>query len=575
MKTVQQSLGAAARPIVGSATMLPSATERVSRARLGGALRRWQEALGEPHVLADAATLQRYGRSTLPDAYAPLAVVQPATAAEVQQVVRVAAAEGIPLYPISRGKNWGYGDACPGEPGHVIVDLGRMNRIIEVDAELGYAVVEPGVTQGQLYEYLRQHDLPFVADCTGAGPDASVVGNTLERGFGHTPYGDHALNSCGMEVVLASGELLRTGLGHFPSSQATHAYRWGLGPYLDGLFAQSSLGIVTRLGVWLLPRPELVAVFVVSVKRDDQLEALVDALRPLRLDGTLRSLVHIGNDLRMISAQQSYPWREAGGQTPLPPALRRALRRRYHLGAWMAVGALYGTRQQVAAARRRLKRALRRRGRLIIVGPRKAAVARLACRLLRRLGLGERLGRTLDSFDELHGLLHGRPTTAFFQGTLWRSRGGSVTADRHDPLDHDAGLIWLGPVLPMRGRSARELLERVEPIFARHRFDPCVTISLITERALVAVMNISFDKSSAEETERARRCYRELLTSTLEAGFPPYRLGSRSFDLLPAEGDTFWEVVGALKDTLDPKGILARGRYRPRAPHQDSQRRTP
>lgn len=575
MKTAQQTLRAETRPIAGTATLPPSASGPVSREQLGRALRRWREALGEPHVLADAATLRRYGRSTLPDAHAPLAVVLPATAAEVQQVVRVAAAEEIPLYPISGGKNWGYGDACPCEAGHVIVDLGRLNRIIEVDAELGYAVVEPGVTQGQLYDHLRRLDLPFVADCTGAGPDASIVGNTLERGFGHTPYGDHALNSCGMEVVLASGELLRTGFGHFPSSQATHAYRWGLGPSLDGLFAQSSLGIVTRLGIWLLPRPERVEVFVVSVERDDQLEALIDALRPLRLDGTLRSLVHIGNDLRMISAQQSYPWREADGQTPLPPALRRTLRRRYHLGAWMAVGALYGTKQQVAAARRRLRRALRRRGRLIIVGPRKAAVARLACRLLRRFGLGERLGRTLDSFDELHGLLHGRPTTAFFQGTLWRSRGEPVTADRHDPLDHGVGLIWLGPVLPMRGRSARELLERVEPIFARHRFDPCVTISLITERALVAVMNISFDRSSAEETARARRCYRELLASALEAGFPPYRLGSRSFDLLETEGDTFWEVVGALKDTLDPQGILARGRYRPRASHQDPQRRTP
>src|SRR5207237_1638110 len=112
-----------------------------------------------------------------------------------------------------RGKNWGYGDATPMGENQVSLDLRRMNRIIEVNRGLCYAVVEPGVTQGQLYDYLRDHKTGLWMDSSGAGREASIIGNTLERGFGHTRYGDHLLSICGMQVVLADGRVLNTGLG--------------------------------------------------------------------------------------------------------------------------------------------------------------------------------------------------------------------------------------------------------------------------------------------------------------------------------------------------------------------------
>ena len=103
----------------------------------------------------------------------------------------------------------------------MIVDLSRMNRILEVNTELAYAVVEPGVTQGQFYQYLQRNRIPLWMDVTGAPTDASLVGNILERGFGHSPYGDHFLSACGMEVVLADGRILRTGFGHYEQGAVT------------------------------------------------------------------------------------------------------------------------------------------------------------------------------------------------------------------------------------------------------------------------------------------------------------------------------------------------------------------
>ena len=120
--------------------------------------------------------------------------------------------------PISTGKNWGYGSRAPVRDG-VLLDLGRLNRIVDFDEELAYVTIEPGVTQRQLF------DVPAASasrdswmDATGASPDCSIIGNTLERGFGHTPMGDHAANACGFEVVLPTGECIETGFSRFSSA---------------------------------------------------------------------------------------------------------------------------------------------------------------------------------------------------------------------------------------------------------------------------------------------------------------------------------------------------------------------
>ena len=92
--------------------------------------------------------------------------------------------------------------------GSVLLDLSRMNRIVDFNEDLAYVTVEPGVTQGQLYAFLRERGSRLWMDATGASPDCSLIGNTMERGFGHTPYGDHFAQVCGLEVVLPDGQCI-------------------------------------------------------------------------------------------------------------------------------------------------------------------------------------------------------------------------------------------------------------------------------------------------------------------------------------------------------------------------------
>ncbi|MFA6039552.1 MAG: FAD-binding oxidoreductase [Candidatus Peribacteraceae bacterium] len=508
----------------------------------------------------DAPTLQRFARSSTPRGTRPQAVILPGSTADVQECVRIAAACGVPLYPISHGKNWGYGDACAVTDGQVILDLSRMNRIVEVHPQLGYAVLEPGVTQGQLHAYLLEHDSPFRMDMTGAGPDASIIGNLLERGFGHTPYGDHFRHACGMEVVLADGRVLETGFGAFAGAQATRVFPYGIGPWLDGLFTQSNLGIVTRLGVWLFPLPPVCQGFAFKVKRDEDLEAAVEALRELRLHNVIRSTIHIANDLRVVSAQRGYPWELTGGATPLPDTVRSALQAEGGVGAWNAMGGLYGTRRSVAAARHAVRKQLRHVAHVHFFGDREIRWGKRLVRLLRWIPPVAQLGKAVESAESVYRLLKGEPSLDPLRGVFWRMR---TPPDMTKPDPAEAGFFWISPVLPMTGTACREVLDIAGPIYRRFQFEPLVTMTSITDRALVSVMSICYDKENPEEAVRAEACYDALFVALRDRGYIPYRVGIHSMPKLWPEGGTYGDVLSRIKQTLDAGNILAPGRYQP------------
>ncbi len=137
-----------------------------------------------------------------------------------------------------------------------LLDLGRLNRILDFDEALAYVTVEPGVTQRQLFEFLQERGSRLWMDATGASPECSIIGNTMERGFGHTPMGEHCNHVCGFEVILPTGDRLETGFARFTGATTAPLNRWAVGPSLDGLFSQSNFGIVTRMSVWLMPAPE-------------------------------------------------------------------------------------------------------------------------------------------------------------------------------------------------------------------------------------------------------------------------------------------------------------------------------
>ena len=532
---------------------------RSTGSALEEAIERWTTALGREHVIVEPAALARVETATFATTARVSAILRPATRQEVQHCVRIANECRVPLYPTSTGKNWGYGSGAPARDA-VLLDLGRMNRIFDCNEELAYVTVEPGVTQRQLYTYLRERNSNLWMDATGASPDCSIIGNTLERGFGHTPMGDHCGQACAFEVVLPNGECVDTGFGRFPGADAAALGRWGLGPSLDGLFSQSNLGIVTRMTVWLMPKPEHFQAFFFSTRHDDGLAAIVDAVRPLRLNGTLRSVMHIGNDYKVLAATGRFPWTEA--KPPLGDEAMASMRKELGVGGWTGSGGLYGTRAQVHAARRELRRVLAGKvDRLTFMDDRLLSIIGRAARPLRRL-TGINLERLLTVLAPVYGLLKGVPTDDTMSSTYWR-KPPEVSVSP-DPDRDRCGLLWCSPVVPATGEHIRAVTRHAKEVVLRHGFEPQMSVSLATERSLICVTTISYDRARPGEDERAYACYTELTERLLAEGYPPYRLNVRSMHYV-AGSDAYGRTLKALKAALDPHHILAPGRYEPGA----------
>jgi 4-cresol dehydrogenase (hydroxylating) len=489
-------------------------------------------------------------------------IFRPHSREQVQECMRAANKDGIALYPISSGRNWGYGSSVPTEDGCALLDLSHLNRIVDFNERLGYVTVEPGVTQGQLYAFLKEKKSGLWMDATGSSLDCSLIGNAVERGFGHTPYGDHFSNVCGLEVVLPSGEIVHTGFGGLPGARATEVYRFGVGPSLDGLFSQSNFGIVIRMTIWLMPAPDYFQAYFFQSGEEGSLQQFIEALRPLRMAGTLKSTCHIVNDYKVLNGVQQFPNGEAA---PISHKAMELYRKNLKCGRWNGSGALYGTYRQVAEARRILRRALKGKvSQLQFLDDRMIRLATSFAKPYRWL-TGMDLSKTLAIVRPVYGLMKGIPSNEFLASAYWRKK---TPAPQDAEPDRDGcGLIWCAPVAPADGESVAELVSISELALLEGGFEPMISLTMITERSVCCVISIAYDRDAAGEDTRAMTCFKELQRRLVARGYYPYRLGIQAMDLLNAD-TARTAFLRILKSAIDPNNVLAPGRYLAEPPIQ-------
>ena len=167
----------------------------VSPADFAEAIKQFEGVVGAEWVFTSEEDVNLYR-----DAYSPVwnekeepipsAAVAPDAVEQVQAIVRIANPYKIPLWTISTGKNLGYGGSAPVLSGSVVLDLKRMNRVLEINEKNHYALLEPGVSYFDLYRYIQERKLKLWIDPPDPGW-GSPVGNSLERGGGYTPMHDH------------------------------------------------------------------------------------------------------------------------------------------------------------------------------------------------------------------------------------------------------------------------------------------------------------------------------------------------------------------------------------------------
>jgi 4-cresol dehydrogenase (hydroxylating) len=532
--------------------------------------------VGQEHLVTNPEGVELRAKDMMPYVRMPTAYVYPSCTSEVQQIVHIANDSKFPLWPCSKGKNWGYGAATPARDGAIVVNLERMNRILEVNQELAYAVLEPGVTYRQLYDHLTRNSYPLWLDATDGPPDGSVMGNALERGVGETPYGDHFENICGMEVVLPSGELVRTGGGSIHNYRSWNTHKWGVGPYLEGLFSQSNFGIVTQIGMWLMPQPECYLSCVFELRRAEDFPDLIDAIRTLQFHGALRSKIHLINDVTVFGLISSNPRALLQGEGYSTETLKAHLRKRFMIAPWTFGAGLYGTRAQVRADRALVVRELRRLGKLRFMTDRSAAVVERYVNWIRPAMANDRtqafaawLTRAIfrkpfecvEALPHTHKIEKGIPSDYFVKHSYMKAQRAKPKDDDIDPARDDCGGIWKGVMVPLEGTEVRGVVQLCESLAERHRIDLNLALIVASPRSVIVLTSIFFDRRSHDECEKARDLYFAIGEETQARGYQPYRTSTIYMDHVLRPAPEFRRLACALKNALDPNWIIAPGKY--------------
>ena len=473
------------------------------------------------------------------------AAVAPAKVEEVQQVVRIANKYRIPLYAISTGRNLTYGGSAPTLRGSLVVDLKRMNRILDVDDRRHFALLEPGVSYFDLYRYIRERNLRVMLDVPDPGW-GSPVGNSLDHGVGYTmgPFRDHFGSHCGMEVVTAEGEILRTGMGAVPNADSWQDFHYGAGPTIDGLFAQSNFGIVTKMGFWLMPMPEAYLTGTVTVPRYQDFDPLIQETSYLE-DSGLVGMPEYGSPAGggfFAPASPALAALMANGW-PSMPAIEMFVTSQGR-PAWSAKLHFYGPEETVRAnwqaARRRFGNAISGAAfdegeflTLPIPPEKEQAQADKA-----RLGIPSL---------EIFAMVARNPLTT------------------NDPPDGHADFFAMLP------RKASAVWEASRVMYETHRemgvpsfYTPFMTPINYYSRSLIMPAVVQTWRDPAKNA-RSRELFGRIMDRCAERGWGCYRTSPAFQDRLVSKysfnNGALLRFQEKLKDSIDPNGILSPGRY--------------
>jgi 4-cresol dehydrogenase (hydroxylating) len=448
----------------------------------------------------------RYGQRDV------LGIIRPRTVSEVRQLVEIfgRSSHAGALHPLSTGRNWGLGSREPVHDDAVVLDLSGMDRIRAIDISGGWAVLEPGVTQGRLARRLVGTER--TVNLTASSMHTSVVGNALDRGVGlrHQRVDDLV----GLEVVLPSGELLHVGWWPSPD-RPTAVYAHGLGPSLLQMFVQSSLGVVTAAAVRLPPRPEAVRVIRLNFLPEN-LRPAMDELRRWVGQGLVRGVPKVYNPTA------ARPYRGTEGQFLVHVCVD---------GTAAAVAALTGVVTEEAV----------------------------------RSGLFSEVSHT-DTADadrdnhEVATLVErsyaGEPDS---DDTLFRAkmRRPAEEVDRCG-----GGFLLFLPLVPFTGEAIALAVKLLDLVHGKTGIRCGATLNVLGPDVVDFVVTMKFDPVSeqAELAHEALDLLHELFTDT---GFVPYRLDvdhSGWIDRLSPDPASR-RFVRRLKKMIDPNNVIAPGRY--------------
>ncbi len=227
------------------------------------------EIVGEDYVSNREEEAYFYARDPgLMPAHKPDYVIVPKTTEEIQKIVRLANKEKIPLVPMGAGMAL-TGLIIPLKGG-IVIDMKRMNKILEVNEKARYVIVEGGTSHGVLKSYLEKNYPRLRHSIPDSPATATIAANVMIHGQGRLTqqYGFNSDMVTGLEIVLPSGEICK--IGSCSISEEWFSKGPPL-PDLSGLFLGwfGATGIITKVAIKLYPRKKMRDVEIFITDKED------------------------------------------------------------------------------------------------------------------------------------------------------------------------------------------------------------------------------------------------------------------------------------------------------------------
>jgi glycolate oxidase len=460
--------------------------------------------VGQGNVSNEPSTLECYSldSTTNPHSLPDYAVVA-TTVEQIQELVRLANTEKIPITPVVGMSSTG-GLTIPIEKG-IILDLHKMDKIIEINEDIDYAIVEPGVTIGQIDAELKKKDY-WVSLPVGPPGSAGLLPGYILHGYGHLggKFGINSEQITGMEVVLPDGELVKLG-GCAISPYWFH--RTPI-PDLTGLILgwQGTTGIVTKLGINIYPRPafkDMVGWGLFTNHNDPFPESCARFLMKVGradvahdISGHTWGAVQIGR----------------GRKFPLPPKPKEEPELYFS-------ATLYAfTREELAVKRKTLEALVK-----------EATDA----------------GLPIASTDVTERVKVEMPTKYALKYSDHRGGGG---------------LDYIGSITPIIGWS--QGIKKLNEVFDRYNFTPYIRLAVYrgTLQGMMRAL-MPYNRGDEKDVEAVRKIAREVVQVILACGGLIYKAPSFACEEMWKKGDpNFLKLLKQVKQTLDPNRIMNPGR---------------
>ncbi|HEV7643538.1 MAG TPA: FAD-linked oxidase C-terminal domain-containing protein [Pyrinomonadaceae bacterium] len=251
--------------------------------------------VGAENVLVEPEKVEPYGADAVKEKFPPEAVVFPESTAQMAEILKLANEVNFPV--TARGGGVGYtGGAVPVDGG-IVIGTDRMKKIVEINVDDLYVICQPGLTTYELQQAVEKHGLIFPPD-PASYKDSFIGGNIAENAGGmRTPkYGVTKHYVLGLEVVTATGEVLRTG---------GKTVKNVVGFDLTGLMCGSEgmLGIITEATLKLLPAPEATATVRASFR---SMEEACKVLTKFTPEGLLPMAMEVIDEHCIEAIEQNY-----------------------------------------------------------------------------------------------------------------------------------------------------------------------------------------------------------------------------------------------------------------------------